>query len=326
MPAVTSANENLSIITAPSSELFSRRRCLGYCAQFRCVAVGDLSVFVPEFGLRVGPINTHIRKTFAPNIYVYVCISSERTIGDNLEMTDFPRKLESLHTQEEHIRALAKTYLDENPELVLHVQVTEDAMDILDLFRQYDAADDDDDLRTVRYLGLRMFNALGAVAKLSMSGYSQNAALVMRDVLETVFLSDWFSTDHEVIKRWREADTSNKKNEFRPVNVRKALDDRDGFRTQKRAEMYRMFSQLAGHPTPEGFAMLRPAGMDAQGGPFFDSTALVATLSELARLAIQVGEIVLRFIPEDYENAQAAREQFGITKTAWVNTFYRSKD
>jgi len=240
-------------------------------------------------------------------------------------MNSLPQKLVSLHAQEEKVRDLSEQHLSENAKLILHLQIAEGAMDLLDLLRQYEDADDED-IRTVRHLGLRMFNAQGAAIKLAMSGYFQNAALVMRDLLETVFLVDLFSTDKDSIKRWREADTSKKREEFRPINIRKALDERDGFTTEKRAEMYRMFSKLAGHPTVEGFAMLRPAGMDAQGGPFFDPTALIATLAELGRLAVQVGETALRYLPEDYEKATPAREKFGISRDAWVDTFYRDKN
>jgi hypothetical protein len=39
-----------------------------------------------------------------------------------------------------------------------------------------------------------------------LSGYSQNSALLLRDVMETVFLIDYFAGDRSLIERWRFAD------------------------------------------------------------------------------------------------------------------------
>ncbi len=52
-------------------------------------------------------------------------------------------------------------------------------------------------------LGMRMFNAFGASLKLALSGYVQNGALLMRDILETVFLMDLFCGERDLIKKWR---------------------------------------------------------------------------------------------------------------------------
>ena len=107
-------------------------------------------------------------------------------------------------------------------------------------------------------LGIRTFNAFGASLKLALSGYSQNGALVMRDILETVFLIDLFQGDRKLIKKWRLADKTTLDKEFMPVTVRMALDSRDGFTSKKREAIYKLFSELAGHPTMKSALMLRP--------------------------------------------------------------------
>ena len=82
------------------------------------------------------------------------------------------------------------------------------------------------------------FNAFGASLKLALSGYSQNSALILRDVLETVFLTDYFAGDRTLIERWRFADKKARIKDFGPVRVREALDARDGQfrRAQARAD------------------------------------------------------------------------------------------
>jgi len=204
--------------------------------------------------------------------------------------------------------------------LQLHAQVVKEAMNMMDWLRQYRT--DDEDLRLIQALGIRIFNAFGAAMKLCLSGYYQNAALIMRDVLEVTFLIDLFSSDRPAIARWRTADKAARLKEFKPVNVRSKLDERDGFTEQKRAKMYDMFSELAGHATMQSIAMLRPKGMDAQIGPFFDATALEAVLSEMGRLAVQVGEQIDGFMPDPNGAAPPLRYSFASTKAQWLAEFY----
>jgi hypothetical protein len=83
--------------------------------------------------------------------------------------------------------------------LAPHLPVVERAMDLADLLRQHEI--DDEDLKVVQMLGMRSFNALGAGLKLALSGYHQNSALILRDILETVFLLDLFNGDPASIGR-----------------------------------------------------------------------------------------------------------------------------
>src|SRR3546814_5877357 len=116
-------------------------------------------------------------------------------------------------------------------------------MDLIDVFRQFDTSDED--IKVIQVLGMRIFNALGAALKLSLSGYHQNSALILRDVLETTFLIDYFSSNPEKIKCWRSADKKIRMKEFSPVKIREPLDARDGFTEKKRHAMNELFSELA---------------------------------------------------------------------------------
>src|SRR5262249_29766453 len=157
-----------------------------------------------------------------------------------------------------------------------------------DMLRQFETTDED--FKVIQILGMRTFNAFSAALKLALSGYFQNSALIMRDVLETAFLLNLFEGARTLIARWRNADKKSRMKEFAPVKVREALDSRDGFTSKKRAEAYELFSELAGHPTMKSSWMMRPQkDGSAVIGPFMAKPVLEAVISEMGRLAIQVG-------------------------------------
>lgn len=235
-----------------------------------------------------------------------------RAISENLAI---------LHQDEEELRTKAAGLVEADERLRLHLTIVERAMDLGDLLRQFET--DDEDLKVIQMLGMRMFNAFGASLKLALSGYSQNSALIMRDILETVFLVNLFGGEPTLIERWRLADKKARMKQFSPVKVREALDARDGFTSLKRAEMYELFSELAGHPTMKSAWMLRPQkDGDAVIGPFIEKTTLEAVLSEMGRLAVQAGEALNGFFPPAWHHSLPARVAFAQIKMEWIANFY----
>ena len=232
-----------------------------------------------------------------------------------------PQKLAALYDGEETLRHKALNVLKHNNNLEQHLIVVEAAMDIADAFRQFDT--DDEDLKVLQVLGMRTFNAFGASLKLTLSGYHQNSALVMRDVLETVFLVDLFSRDHSMIQEWRFANRKTIQQKFSPVKVREKLDKLDGFTAQKRKERYQLFSELAGHPTMKSAWMMRPdKNGDAVIGPFMEASSLEAVVSEMGQLAIQIGDKLIKFFPRDWDLGTYARAEFIGKKLKWFETFF----
>lgn len=233
-----------------------------------------------------------------------------------------PENLILLHNGEEQLRRQAVALINDSANLQLHLSTVEAAMDLADMYRQH--ATKDEDLKVTQLLGMRCFNAFAASLKLALSGYSQNAALIQRDILETIFLLDLFDSHRELIERWRFSDKKTRMKEFSPVKVREMLDTRDGYTTKKRFEMYEMFSVLAGHPNMNSSLMMRPKkGGDAVVGPFIEPTTLDAVLSEMGRLAVQVGEKIEAFMPKDWPDALGSRHAFAEVKLRWIQTFYR---
>lgn len=232
----------------------------------------------------------------------------------------FPQNLILLHQGEEILRTKSIEAIEKDARLLLHINTVERAMDLLDVFRQYKT--DDEDLKVIQVLGMRQFNGFASATKLLLSGYIQTSAQILRDVLETVFLVDYFRTERTAIERWRKADKATRLKDFKPVKVREALDKRDGFTSNKRTELYQLFSELAGHASMQGVAMLRPKGMDAHIGPFFDVTALEAGLSEMGRLAVQAGENIGPFVPSGWSEGKPSLQDFTAVKVLWFAEFY----
>ena len=100
-------------------------------------------------------------------------------------------------------------------------------------------------------------------------------------------------------------------------------DEHDGFEGRKREEIYKLFSELAGHPTNKSMFMLRPdVNGPALTGPFMEFGTLQSVLSEMGRLAAQIGEIVARFFPKDWHEHRNAMLRFNAKKADWIDTFY----
>jgi hypothetical protein len=235
-------------------------------------------------------------------------------------LTKFPFNLISLHNQEEHLRATSKQNIESNKDQILHLSIIEAAMEICYVLRQFKT--DDDDLKVIQLFGMRMFNAFAASIKLIMSGYYQKGGMTMRDILETVFLIDYFRSDRAAITRYRYAEKKERNKSFSPIRIREALDKRDGNTCKKRAALYEMFSELAAHPNMKSAIMLKPKGMDyAYVGPFFDSSSLDASLAEMARLAFEVGEILDSFFPVGWQEAYPSRQAFLQAKNEWLKRY-----
>ncbi len=235
-----------------------------------------------------------------------------------------PDNLKRLHSGEETLRGKSIEAIEADKRLAAHAHIIERAMDLFDFFiRRHVAVDENEE--TIQLLGIRIFNGTASALKLLMSGYYQTSSLQGRDILETVFLLDYLQTDQAAISEWRTADEKTRLRKFSSVDIRIALDKRDGFEERKRAAAYKMFCELAGHATYKGFQMLGPQGLGAICGPFFESSSLEAVLSETARLAIQAGDVFTRFFPFNTIPAIEMKLNFMKSRANWLDEFYDKK-
>lgn len=220
-----------------------------------------------------------------------------------------PQNLLLLHKGEEKVREANISVVTADPDLIAHLDITERAMDLIDVFvlHQVELTDDG---RAIQHLGIRIFNGLATAWKLMASGYYQKAGMIQRDLIETIFLINYFHILPETLSVWRAADRKKLQSEFGPAVVRKALDAHGGRGKSKREEIYYKFSNLAGHPTKAGFDMLRPKGGAAIIGPFPDNVALRALLEEQGSLAVQAGFVVALWLEFETPMASPTAHRF----------------
>lgn len=233
-----------------------------------------------------------------------------------------PRKLKLLHEGEEFLRARSIDAIKENDDMMHHVNVIECAMDTLNFFAACAHDNNDDEINTIRLLGIRLFNGCAASTNLTLSGYYQGAAMLMRDLLETAFLLAYLEHDRTKIREWREASDHVRKSKFSAFKVRVALDEKDGFTEKRRAAAYEILCEMASHPTYKGFRMLKPLGQDHHCGPFLDINLLKPLLEELAKLSIQAGQSFSIFFNMKSKDAFNIKLNFLKARGEWMERYF----
>jgi hypothetical protein len=82
---------------------------------------------------------------------------------------------------------------------------------------------------------------ISAALKSQLFVYYQPAGSQIRDIVETLFLRDYFQGQRELIAEWRNADHATPREKFNPGAVRKALDVRGGLAEKGRENCWGFF-------------------------------------------------------------------------------------
>jgi hypothetical protein len=230
-----------------------------------------------------------------------------------------PDNLEGLHKEEERIRTDALLAINANSALKDHMNMIHASMNVIYTFTHEYQKRTDDEL-TIQLLGIRLFNSSASALALMLVGYYQNSVALLRDLLETGFLMDYFSIDRSKIQEWQRSNEQERKNKFGPVEIRKALDGRDNATEQKRAQIYKLMCTHGTHPTYNGFQLVAPNGL-GKVGPFFNENFLRGLIEELVK---RVGHLALVYV-EHFENAPAdflkVKLDFMNTLEPWVEKY-----
>lgn len=209
-------------------------------------------------------------------------------------MTEIPENFDLLADGEQAIRDQSKAAIAASEDLSLHARMIERSLNVLYYMAQRRPHVDEDDL-VMQMLTVRLFNSGASTMKLLMGGYYQTAVMVLRDILESTFLLDYFQSNPDQIKVWRECDEKTRLDKFGAGKIRTALDNRDGYKERKRAAAYALLCQLGTHPTYAGFQMMQKKGSDLVNvGPFFAQASLDAVLFELAKTIMQAGSLAIQ--------------------------------
>ena len=233
----------------------------------------------------------------------------------------FPGNLLRAHAESENLRGASIAAIEASEPLSRHALVIERTANLLYFFGHDGPIRSDED-RIVRVLGFRGFNDIMTAANLVLGGYYQPAMMLARDLLELTFLLHDFSADKSLIEKWRTLDPKEYDKVFKPVAVRERLDERDRLTGKKRAETYKVISNLAGHPSPTGFQMLLRQDGNYFCGSFFETRSLDACWSELAKIAIQLGGHFQDFFDLTSREAVIAKAEYLELQNDWLERFF----
>ncbi len=237
----------------------------------------------------------------------------------DLILPTLPDNLDSLRKEEDAIRSQSLLHVNANAAFVDHLALVHDCLDAIHVFTITHINVDDEEL-VLQRLGIRLFNGGACALSLLLTGYYQNAASTVRDLLETGFLVDYFGTERGQIKIWRDASDEVRRRDFQPWQIRDALDKRDGFTEKKRAEAYKFLSNYAAHPTHAGFKLFSPKWL-SKIGPFFDETYLKALLEELTKRLASAADVYVRCFPSVKPSVHAARAHFLSRLGSWSQKY-----
>ncbi|MCF6300015.1 MAG: hypothetical protein L3J52_02690 [Proteobacteria bacterium] len=225
----------------------------------------------------------------------------------------------SIHLEEEKNRQLSINTIEQDGQLSKHFSAIHDSMDIISFIVNNNQNYSPDE-STIMRLGIRNFNLTAGSLKLGLSGYYQSAISQIREIFETVMLLDYFGTYPKKISEWTESDKKHRLKHFSPFQIRVQLDKRDGLKEQKRAEAYSLLSELASHPTSEGFKLFSPNSL-SKIGPFFDDKYLKAWIQELVKLVPHGSVVFIELFNDSNLQLLKAQEHFLTNIKPWEEEF-----
>jgi hypothetical protein len=177
----------------------------------------------------------------------------------------------------------------------------------------------EDELAALR-LAVRCFNAGASSLRLLRCGYYQPSLAMVRDLVETTFLIDLFAKDKAALKNWRTLPPKERERQFKPFEVRKRLDERDGYKEAKRAAAYKLLSTYAAHPSPEGFHIISPQNM-TQVGPFPDERLLKGCLEEISKNLAYAASVICSMVPNKRTDVIETKQKFFDASERWSKKY-----
>jgi hypothetical protein len=234
----------------------------------------------------------------------------------------FPENFNLLHQGEEFLRGQNLEAIKASDDLLHHSEMVADSMDLIQYFAQQYHHRSGDQL-VIQMLGIRLFNGAGTAMNNLLSGYYQSSVMLQRDLLEVSFLLDYLKSNPKLIAEWKACSESERNKKFGAFDIRKFLDDRDGFTGRKRAEHYKLLCNLGAHASYQGFQLLQPIpDGDIHCGPFFGETALKATISELAKISVGAATNFSVFFSSDSLTDLEVKLRVMEKQSLWFDRFF----
>ncbi|WP_148376974.1 hypothetical protein [Maritimibacter fusiformis] len=221
-----------------------------------------------------------------------------------------PSNLKRLWAAEDELRTWATEVIASEPYLRDHLQLIEAYMDCVETARRAGPSGD----RHVALMGLflRTFDASSYCVRSAMSGNYTGCAMYARDLLETQFLLGYLMDEPGRPEEWLSTDPKNTPVKYRPIEIRKYLDNRDGFEMRRREQNYKALSTLGSHPSPGGFELKRDGSKAIRSGPFKQRNTLELCIQEAARVILPLCGLLREYCKAEVENGQKISSRLGL--------------
>lgn len=221
-----------------------------------------------------------------------------------------PQNLSRLWAAEDEMMAWAATVVASEEYLQDHLELIEAYMDCVEMVRRSAPCGN----RSVALVGLflRTFDASSYCLRSAMSGNYTGCAMYARDLLETQFLLSYLLDEHGRPEAWLSSDPNSSPEEYKPVVIRKYLDNRDGFVERKRGESYKALSILGAHPSPGGLELKRDGGKAVHSGPFKQRETLEQCIQEAARVVLPLCELLQHYCISEIENGHSITSRLSL--------------
>lgn len=214
-----------------------------------------------------------------------------------------PENLISLWKAEDELLGWSEEVLQSEEYLLDHLDLIETYIGCVDMMRKQPLKSE----RHTAIAGLffRSYDSMSHCVRGALSGNYSGSAMYARDLIETQFLISYLMQEEGRPEKWLGSEPETARRDYSPVKVRKALDERDGFKEQKRHKHYAMLSALGSHPTPASLELKRDGTRAINSGPFKHSQMLKECIQEAAKAAILLGGVLLVYCNEEVPNGGA---------------------
>jgi len=207
----------------------------------------------------------------------------------NNEFPQILENLDNLRRQEDLVRQKSSIIISSDASCISQLALLQSSMDMIMWLHNRNPKFNNNNETALSALRIRAFNSSASCLKLLLSGYYQPAISSLREILELSFLMDYFCLERSSIERWIE---NPEHKEFKPFFIRKALDNRDGFKEKKREKAYKDLCSFGTHATFKGSVMIA----SEEGfviGPFLNEKRLKGLLYDLA---VRLPHMILHFL------------------------------
>jgi hypothetical protein len=187
--------------------------------------------------------------------------------------------------------------------IISEVDHLKDHLDGIEVYLSCVKSTQETGIKTERHTALcglfiRTFDAITNALRAYMSGNYTGCVMYLRDALETHFLLSYLLEEDGRPEEWLRSDYEAIRKKYAPVEIRKALDERDGFKEKKREKHYKLLSILGAYPSPQAFELKRDGTRSINVGPFKQKDLVRECIEECAKVSLLLSSDLYLYISD----------------------------